>query len=106
MGVYKSTLIAVLEHEMGFPPIQMHLEELAVAYAERMWKGPAREHIKKECNTIQATIAHQFWPRMKPSMQPTRWDKLKRIVATTTETSAWLADLSEVQYRKSRRAKV
>jgi hypothetical protein len=30
-GAYKSTPIAVLEHEMGFPPLQMHLEELAIA---------------------------------------------------------------------------
>jgi len=57
-GAYKSTPIAVLEHETGFLPIQMHLKELVVIYAERTQKGPAREHIKRECNTIQATIAH------------------------------------------------
>jgi hypothetical protein len=37
----------------------MHLEELAVAYAERIWKGPAREHIKRECSIIWAKIAYQ-----------------------------------------------
>jgi hypothetical protein len=48
----------VLEHETGFPPLQMHLEELAVAYTERTREGPAREHIEREYNAIRATIAH------------------------------------------------
>ena len=43
---------------MGFLPLQIHLEELAIAYIEKTQEGPAREHIKRECNTIQATIAH------------------------------------------------
>jgi hypothetical protein len=30
----------------------MHLEELAIAYAERTREGPAREYIKREYNTI------------------------------------------------------
>ena len=84
----------------------MHLEELTVAYAKRTQKEPVREHIKRECNTIQATIAHQFWPRMKPLMWPTRWDKLKRMATAITKTNAQPADLSETQYRKSRRAKI
>ena len=45
---------------MGFPLLQIHLEELAVAYVERTQEGPAREHIEKKCNTIQAIIAHQL----------------------------------------------
>ena len=98
--------IAVLEHKTGFLPIQIHLEELAVAYAERTQKGPAREHIKRECNTIQTTIAHCLWPRTKPPMWPTRQDKLKRMAADITEIDVWLADLSEAQFRKNRRAKV
>jgi len=57
-GAYKLTPIAVLEHEMGFPPLQMHLKELAVAYAERTREGLAREYIERECNTIRAIIAH------------------------------------------------
>jgi hypothetical protein len=36
----------------------MHLEELAIAYAERTREGLVREYIKKECNTIQAIIAY------------------------------------------------
>jgi len=36
----------------------MHLEKLAIAYAERTREGPVREHIKRECNTIRATIAY------------------------------------------------
>jgi len=84
----------------------MHLEELTVAYAERTREGPAREHIERECNTIWATIAHQFRPRMKPPMWPTRRDRLKRMAAAITGTNARPADLSEAQYRKSRRAKV
>jgi len=59
-GVYKSTLIAVLEYKIGFPPLQMHLEKLAIAYMERIQKGLIREHIKKECNTIRATIVYQL----------------------------------------------
>ena len=51
-GAYKSTPIAVLEHKIGFPPLQIYLEELAIAYIERTLKGPAREYIKKECNII------------------------------------------------------
>jgi hypothetical protein len=58
MGAYKLTPIAVLEHKTGFPPLQIHLEELAIAYAERTREGPAREHIKRECNTIRAIIAY------------------------------------------------
>ena len=84
----------------------MHLEELAVAYAKRIWEGPAREHIKKECNIIQATIAHCLWPRTKPPMWPTRWDKLKRMAADITGIDVQPADLFETQFRKNRRAKV
>jgi hypothetical protein len=36
----------------------MHLEELAIAYAERTREGLVREHIKRECNTIRAIIAY------------------------------------------------
>jgi len=36
----------------------MHLKELAIAYAERTLEEPAREHIKRECNTIWAIIAY------------------------------------------------
>jgi len=36
----------------------MYLKELAIAYAERMLKGLAREYIKRECNTIWAIIAY------------------------------------------------
>ena len=43
---------------------------------------------------------------MKPPMRPTRRDKLKRMAAAITGASARPADLSEAQYRKSRRAKV
>ena len=105
-GAYKSTPIAVLEHEMGFPPLQIYLEELAVAYTKRTREGPAREHIKREYNAIQATIAHWFWPKMKPPMRPTRRDKLKRMAAAIIKTDIRQADLFKVQYRKSRRAKV
>ena len=96
----------MLEHKTGFPPLQMHLEELAITYTERTKEGPAREHIKREYNAIQATIAHQFRPKTKPPMRPTRRDKLKRIAATIIKIDIWQADLSEAQYRKSRRAKV
>jgi len=58
VGAYKSMLTAVLEYKTGFLPLQMHLEKLAVAYAERTREGPAREYIERECNTIQATIVH------------------------------------------------
>ena len=105
-GAYKSTPIAVLEHEMGFLPIQIHLKELAVAYAEKIQEGPAKKYIKRECNTIWAIIAHQFQPRIKPPMWPTRRDKLKKMAATITGINVQPADLFEVQYRKSRRAKV
>ena len=81
-------------------------KDLAVAYAERTREGPAREHIEKECNTIRATIAHQLRPRIKPPMRPTRRDKLKRMAATIPGTDVRPADLSEAQYRKSRRARV
>ena len=50
--------------------------------------------------------AHQFQPRMKPSMRPTRQDKLKRMAAAITKINVQPADLSEAQYKKSRRAKV
>ena len=60
MGAYKLTLIAVLEHEMGFLPLQIYLEELAVTYIKKIREGPARKHIKKKYNTIQAIIAYQF----------------------------------------------
>jgi len=36
----------------------MYLKELAVAYAERTQEGLAREYIKRECNTIRATITY------------------------------------------------
>ena len=84
----------------------MHLEELAVAYVERTQEGPAREHIKREYNTIRAIIAHQLRPRRKPPMRPTRRDKLKRMAAAMLGIDIRLADLSKAQYRKSRRAKV
>ena len=84
----------------------MHLEELAVAYAERTREGPAREHIEREYNAIQATIAHRFRPKTKPPMRPTKRDKFKRIAAAITKTDIWQADLSKVQYRKSKRAKI
>ena len=103
---YKLTPIAVLEYKTGFLPLQMHLEELAVAYTERTWEGPAREHIERECNTIRATIAHQFQPRIKPTMRPTRRNKLKKMAAAISGTDVQPADLSEAQHRKSRRAGV
>ena len=86
----------------------MHLEELAVAYAERTRKGPAREHIERECSTIRAKIAYQpqLQPRTKPLMRPTRRDKLKKIAAAIIGTDTRPTDLSEAQYRKSRRAKI
>ena len=96
----------MLEHETGFPPLQIHLEELAVAYAERTREGPAREHIEREYNAIWATIAHQFRPKTKPPMRPTRRDKFKRMAAAITGTDVRQADLSEAQHRKSRRAKI
>jgi hypothetical protein len=98
----------VLEHETGFPPLQIHLEELAVAYTERIWKGPAREHIKRECSIIRAKIAYQpqLQPRTKPLMRPTRRDKLKKMAAAITGTDTRLTNLSKAQYRKSRRAKI
>ena len=34
-GAYKLMLIAVLKYKMGFPPLQIHLKELAVAYIKR-----------------------------------------------------------------------
>jgi hypothetical protein len=74
----------------------MHLEELAIAYVERTWEGPAREHIKRECNTIQATISHQLRPRTKLLMRPTRRDKLKRIAAAILGRDTRPADLSKV----------
>ena len=43
---------------MGFLLLQIHLEELAVAYIERTQEGPIKEYIKREYNTIQAIIAH------------------------------------------------
>ena len=43
---------------------------------------------------------------MKPPMRPTRRDKLKRMAAAITGTDMRPADLSEAQYRKSKRAKV
>ena len=95
VGAYKLTPIAVLKHEMGFLPLQIHLEELAVAYIERTQEGLTKKHIKRECNTIQATIAHQLWPRTKPLMRPTRRDKLKRIIAAILGTDIQLADLSK-----------
>ena len=91
---------------MGFLPLQIYLEELAIAYTEKIREGPAREYIKRECNAIRATIAHWFRPKMKPPMRPTRRDKLKRMVAAIIGTDIWQADLSEAQYRKSRRAKI
>ena len=96
----------MLEYKTGFLPLQMHLEELAVAYTERTKKGLAKEYIKREYNVIQATIAHWFRPKMKPPMRPTRRDKLKRMAAAITKTDIRQADLSEAQHRKSRRAKV
>ena len=60
MEAYKLIPIAVLEHEMGSLSLEMHLEELAVAYTERTRERPAREYIERECNTIQTTIAHRF----------------------------------------------
>jgi hypothetical protein len=36
----------------------MYLEELAIAYIERTREELVREYIKRECNTIQAIIAH------------------------------------------------
>ena len=99
-------LTAVLEYKTGFLLLQMHLEELAVAYAERTREGPAREYIERECNTIRATIAHQLQPRMKLTMRPTRRDKLKKMAAAISGTDVRPADLSEAQHRKSRRAGV
>ena len=84
----------------------MHLKKLAVIYAEKTKKGPAKEHIKKECNTIWATIAHQFQLKIKPLMRPTRQNKLKKMAAAITKTNVQPADLSKAQYRKSKRAKV
>ena len=66
---------------MGFPPLQIYLEELAIAYTERTQEGLAREYIKRECNTIRATIVYQLRPKIKPPIRPTRRDKLKRMVA-------------------------
>ena len=43
---------------MGFLLLQMHLEKLAIAYIERTQEEPARDYIERECNTIQAIIAH------------------------------------------------
>ena len=71
-----------------------------------MWERPAKEHIKKKCNIIQVTIAHQFWPRMKPLMRLIKWDKFKRMAAAITKTNVWLTDLFKAQYRKSKRAKI
>ena len=51
-GAYKLTPIAVLKHKTGFPPLQIHLKELTVAYIERTQEGPARKYIKREYNTI------------------------------------------------------
>ena len=75
----------------------MHLEELAVAYIERTWKGPVREHIKRECSTIRAKIAYQpqLQPRTKPLMRPTRRDKLKKIAAAIIGINTRLIDLSK-----------
>ena len=95
IGAYKLTPIAVLKHEIGFLPLQIHLKELTIAYIKKTQKGPAREYIKREYNTIQATIAHQLWPRMKPLMRPIRQDKLKRITAAILKTDIWPADLSK-----------
>ena len=57
-GVYKLTPIAVLKYKTGFPPLQIYLEELTVAYTEKTQEGLAKKHIKREYNIIQATIAH------------------------------------------------
>ena len=84
----------------------MHLEELAVAYAERTWEGPAREYIERECNIIRAMIAHQLRPKRRPPIRPTRRDKLKRMAATILGIDTRPADLSKAQHRKSRRAKI
>ena len=70
---------------MGFPPLQIHLEELAVAYTKRTREGLAKEHIKREYNTIRAIIAHWFRPKTKPPMRPTKRDKLKRMAAAITK---------------------
>ena len=105
-GAYKLTPIAVLKHKIGFLPLQIHLEELAVAYIKKTQEGLAREYIKRECNTIQAIIAYQLQPRIKLLVWPTRRDKLKRIIAAILKTDIWLVDLFKAQYRKSRRAKI
>ena len=73
----------------------MHLEELAIAYAERTREGPVREHIKKECNNIRAMIAHQLRPRTKPLMRPTRRDKLKRMAVAILGIDKRLVNLSK-----------
>ena len=36
VGVYKLTPIAVLEYKTGFPPLQIYLKELAIAYIKRI----------------------------------------------------------------------
>ena len=56
--MYKLTPITVLEYEIGFPPLQIYLEELAVTYIEKIKEGLAKKHIKREYNAIQAIIAH------------------------------------------------
>jgi len=71
-----------------------------------MREGPAREHIEKKCNTIQATIAYQFWPKTKSLMRPIKQNKLKRMATAITETDVQPVDLFKMQHRKSKRAKV
>ena len=104
--VYKLTPIAVLEHEMGFLPIQMHLKKTGCSLCKKDARGLAKKHIKRECNAIQATIAHHFRPKTKPLMRPIGRDKFKRMAAAITETDVWPADLFKAQHRKSKRAKI
>ena len=91
---------------MGFLPLQIHLKELTVAYAKKTQKGPAKKHIKKECNAIQDTIAHWFQPKTKLPMQPTKKNKLKKMAAAITKTDIQQADLSKAQHRKNKRVKI
>jgi len=105
-GAYKSTPIAVLEHETGCPPLPIHLEEQVIAYTERTRQGPARQHIEEACNNTRVTINRRFPPRKHPTPHTTRRDKLHQLVAATTGADQRRGEQTEQVYKKQRRGLV
>jgi len=48
----------VLKYKIGFLPLYICLEKLAIVYVKKIYKGLVREYIKREYNTILAIIAY------------------------------------------------